>query len=774
MLGKGATGNVYQGVHKKTGEPVAVKAFNPVSHLRPLEVQVREFEVMKKLNQENIVKMLDIEEEVESQKKVLIMELCTGGSLYTILDDPQNSYGLEEEEFLCVLKDLSAGMKYLRDNNIIHRDLKPGNIMKFITDDGRSIYKLTDFGAARELEDDQQFMSLYGTEEYLHPDMYERAVLRHPALKPFRATVDLWSIGVTLYHVATGSLPFRPYGGRKNRETMHYITTKKASGVISGVQHSENGPIEWNKELPKTCLLNQGLRELVTALLAGILECNDDKMWTFDQFFESVQDIISRKVFHVFYMNEGKEISIYMQPDKVLKDLKDQVACQVNVPSNNQLLLFNNSVFESQINCTADMTSYPSTMHLQPLILLHTENTDVKDLTRLGALSACFPMFHSTTINTDHDAALAKTCCSVAHAVKRLVEKLVRCRKLLLQTPKILLALVAENVTKLVSSLDTVVQPKVLDHDRRFSRLEACVFVVTDFLSLLPNGRSCENERKHLSQILLETKQTKDMVDQKFCALKTAISNLEAKVLITRSLQKQWDQAMEDCIELKGCIEKADTYVNKIRESWQALVRDKSLRTLSFPDEQFHILEKVKVQQTSKKLLNLLQEECLKSCLQASHKLDEWYSGMQATMVQNKCLEDDLSAVVTHLKHFATTLGEGEVEVDACTTRILSTLKKDVPTENTPIQNDAGEQSVSNESSLSKSQSRKPSVRSCNSPSSMEVKERLLHLKAVQLELSRIVTDNDFVINKLLSLSQRHNSDLTPDASQQNGFSNSA
>ena len=58
-------------------------------------------------------------------------------------------------------------MKHLRDNNLVHRDLKPGNIMKFVSLDGTTIYKLTDFGAARELEDDQQFMSLYGTEEYL-------------------------------------------------------------------------------------------------------------------------------------------------------------------------------------------------------------------------------------------------------------------------------------------------------------------------------------------------------------------------------------------------------------------------------------------------------------------------------------------------------------------------------------------------------------------------------------------------------------------------------
>ena len=62
--------------------------------------------------------------------------------------------------------------------------------------------------------------------------------------------------GVTLYHVATGNLPFRPYGGRRNKETMYYITAKKSSGVISGVQTSENGEILWSRELAETCLLS--------------------------------------------------------------------------------------------------------------------------------------------------------------------------------------------------------------------------------------------------------------------------------------------------------------------------------------------------------------------------------------------------------------------------------------------------------------------------------------------------------------------------------------
>ena len=52
---------------------------------------------------------------------------------------------------------------------------------------------------------------------------------------------------------------------------MYHITTKKASGVISGVQTSENGPIQWNRELPNTCLLSAGIKKHVTPLLAGFV-----------------------------------------------------------------------------------------------------------------------------------------------------------------------------------------------------------------------------------------------------------------------------------------------------------------------------------------------------------------------------------------------------------------------------------------------------------------------------------------------------------------------
>lgn len=227
------------------------------------------------------------------------------------------------------------------------------NLLHFFVYLGKTIYKLTDFGAARELQENQQFASLYGTEEYLHPDMYERAVLRKPVSRSFTANVDLWSIGVTLYHVATGNLPFRPYGGRKNKETMHYITTKKLKGVIAGIQTSENGPIDWSTDLPPHCQLSTGLKKLVTILLAGLLEVNQMRMWSFERFFAEVLNILSKKVIHIYYMNRASSIEVYLENDQTLHDLKESIQEQTDVLPEMQLLLMNGEYFEQKVGASS-------------------------------------------------------------------------------------------------------------------------------------------------------------------------------------------------------------------------------------------------------------------------------------------------------------------------------------------------------------------------------------------------------------------------------------
>ncbi|KFV05783.1 Inhibitor of nuclear factor kappa-B kinase subunit epsilon, partial [Tauraco erythrolophus] len=371
LLGQGATACVYKARNKKSGELVAVKVFNNASYLRPQEVQMREFEMLRKLNHKNIVKLFAVEEMGSSKQKVLVMEYCSSGSLLNVLEDPANAFGLAESEFLIVLQCVVSGMNHLRENGIVHRDIKPGNIMRLMGEDGQSIYKLTDFGAARELDDDEKFVSVYGTEEYLHPDMYERAVLRKPQQKAYGVTVDLWSIGVTFYHAATGALPFVPFGGpRRNKEVMHKITTEKPPGAIAGIQRQENGSIEWSYELPVTCRLSAGLKDQLIPILANILEVDQEKCWGFDQFFAETNDILHRIVVDVFSLQQASSHRVYIHSYNTTTKFLDAVFKQTNIVPHHQEYFFEGHLYELDPNLQAH--NFCKTTERSPLTLLST------------------------------------------------------------------------------------------------------------------------------------------------------------------------------------------------------------------------------------------------------------------------------------------------------------------------------------------------------------------------------------------------------------------
>ncbi|OXB67162.1 hypothetical protein ASZ78_015803 [Callipepla squamata] len=429
LLGQGATACVYKARSKKSGELVAVKVFNKASYLRPHEVQMREFEMLRKLNHKNIVKLFAVEETGSSKQKVLVMEYCSSGSLLSVLEDPINAFGLAEPEFLVVLQCVVAGMNHLRENGVVHRDIKPGNIMRLVGEDGQSIYKLTDFGAARELEDDEKFVSVYGTEEYLHPDMYERAVLRKPQQKAYGVTVDLWSIGVTFYHAATGSLPFLPFGGpRRNKETMYKITTEKPPGAIAGVQRQENGGIEWSYELPLTCQLSAGLKDQLVPILANILEVDQEKCWGFDQFFAETNDILHRIAVDVFSLQQASSHRIYIHSYNTTSKFLDAVFKQTDVVPHHQEYFFEGHPYELDPNLQAH--NFCRTARHSPLILLSCaeQPEDVVGV-RYRDPALDFPKF-VPKVDVVADCRAAKSAVGAVHQALRIAQELRRCQEL--------------------------------------------------------------------------------------------------------------------------------------------------------------------------------------------------------------------------------------------------------------------------------------------------------------------------------------------------------
>ncbi|XP_061488091.1 inhibitor of nuclear factor kappa-B kinase subunit epsilon isoform X3 [Rhineura floridana] len=482
VLGQGATASVYKARNKKSGVLVAVKVFNNASYLRPQEVQIREFEVLKKLNHQNIVKLFAVEEIESCKQKVLVMEYCSGGSLLSLLEDPENAFGLTESEFLIVLRCVVAGMNHLRENGVVHRDIKPGNIMRLIGEDRQSIYKLTDFGAARELDDDEKFESVYGTEEYLvflnrgsliavvhvlatlrpdhiqhtlcgaaplgfaqklqmvqnaearllmgHPDMYKRAVLKKPQRKAYGVAVDLWSIGVTFYHAATGSLPFIPFGGpRRNKETMYKITTDKPTGAIAGTQEQENGAIVWTYELPITCQLSHGLKRQLVPILANILEANQEECWGFDQFFAETNDILHRMIVHIFSLPQATMHQIYIHSYNTATIFLEEVFRQTNIAPHHQEYFFEGHSYELEPNLQA--SHFPKTTETCPLIMLSTEPEDPVMLKyRDPALE--FPKF-LPKVDVIADCSTAKDVLAATHQTLRISQSFLRCQELILR-----------------------------------------------------------------------------------------------------------------------------------------------------------------------------------------------------------------------------------------------------------------------------------------------------------------------------------------------------
>ncbi|KAI6660188.1 hypothetical protein LOD99_10499 [Oopsacas minuta] len=108
-LGKGATGGVFKGRHMKTGNSVAIKVFNTETNSF-----WRELDILKNTPMhDNIVKFISMETELSSKRRVIIMELCTGGSLYNIIDHPENGFGLSEDELMSVIRDVVSGLNHL-------------------------------------------------------------------------------------------------------------------------------------------------------------------------------------------------------------------------------------------------------------------------------------------------------------------------------------------------------------------------------------------------------------------------------------------------------------------------------------------------------------------------------------------------------------------------------------------------------------------------------------------------------------------------------------
>ena len=148
--------------------------------------------INKYLDNKNIVKLID--NFLYDNKHYLIFEYCSNGDLYSLL---KKRTRLTEIEVQYYIQHLIQALIHLRDNNIIHRDIKLKNM--YLTENME--FKLGDFGLAKKLfYFEEKCIDVVGTLHYMAPEIFEEKSYSFPA--------DIWSIGVIMYALIIGKLPF--------------------------------------------------------------------------------------------------------------------------------------------------------------------------------------------------------------------------------------------------------------------------------------------------------------------------------------------------------------------------------------------------------------------------------------------------------------------------------------------------------------------------------------------------------------------------------------
>jgi serine/threonine-protein kinase len=198
-LGKGAMGVVYLGKDPKIGRVVAIKTMALSQEFEADELKdvkerfFREAETAGRLNHPNIVTIFDAGE--EHDLAYIAMEFLKGKDLTPYIK-PETLLPLEK--VLSIVARVADALAYAHKNNVVHRDIKPANIMCDL--EGDSV-KVTDFGIARITDSSKTKTGMVlGTPSYMSPEQL--------AGKRIEGRSDLFSLGVTLYQLTCGKLPF--------------------------------------------------------------------------------------------------------------------------------------------------------------------------------------------------------------------------------------------------------------------------------------------------------------------------------------------------------------------------------------------------------------------------------------------------------------------------------------------------------------------------------------------------------------------------------------
>eukprot|EP00948_MAST-09A_sp_MAST-9A-sp1_P003015 g3015.t1 len=230
-IGSGGFGTVFLAMNIEDGSYFALKEVNVSKSASRNQFKLLEAEInlMKSLKHKNIVTYLGSRN--EKRKFFIYSEWCPGGSLYAVL----NRFGkLPPHVNQLYTTQILRGLVYLHSQDVLHLDVKPHNIL---VDDLGTI-KLSDFGCSERLrlgEDSKG--GVKGTPAYMAPEVIKEG--------KYTTKADIWSLGCTVLHMATGEVPWHEFKA-KNPSTLmfHIVEAKLPPSIGEGLHESTRSFIE--------------------------------------------------------------------------------------------------------------------------------------------------------------------------------------------------------------------------------------------------------------------------------------------------------------------------------------------------------------------------------------------------------------------------------------------------------------------------------------------------------------------------------------------------
>lgn len=216
-LGGGSFGVVFRCLDTQINRHVAVKKL--IGSPQEIARSTSEIWSSGSLNHPNIAQLYD----ASVDAGYLVFEYLDGGNLADLMDQEPK---FVQDSFARIALQICEGLKHAHISSIIHRDLKPANIL--LSAD-RSVFKVADFGLARELSGTDYAQTLAGTLPYMAPEVLLQ--------QGYGRRADIYSLGVTFYQIWAGCYPFEPIGSPAGQGAMKitgsYTRLARTNSVIA-------------------------------------------------------------------------------------------------------------------------------------------------------------------------------------------------------------------------------------------------------------------------------------------------------------------------------------------------------------------------------------------------------------------------------------------------------------------------------------------------------------------------------------------------------------